>query len=64
MTPTPDLEPMTLEEARAIVAGQDSSSPARAVQAVAMVLRFSAISEPRLLGIAATLETLAGELPS
>lgn len=53
---------MTLDEARAIVAAEDDSDPARALEAVAMILRFNAISEPKLLDIAQTIEQVAGDL--
>ncbi len=53
---------MTLDEARAIVAAQDDTDPARAMEAVTIVLRFNAISEPRLLAIAAITEEVAEQM--
>lgn len=52
---------MTLEEARRIVANEDASDPIKALEAVAMLLRFKGIAEPRLLPVADALEAAARE---
>jgi hypothetical protein len=53
---------MTLEEARRIVADQDESDSARALEAVAVILRFEGIADARFLPIAERMEKLAAEL--
>lgn len=53
---------MDLQQARRIVAEEDASDPAMALTAVAVLLRFHGISDPRLVGIAESLEGVAGEL--
>ena len=53
---------MTLEEARRIVSEQDVSNPAMAIEAVALVLRFEGIADPRLLPVAASLEGIKDRL--
>jgi hypothetical protein len=49
----------TLEEARAILAAGDSADSVMALEAIAVVLRFNAISDPKLLAIAEIIETVA-----
>jgi hypothetical protein len=49
---------MTLQEARRILADDDTSDPARAIEAVAVWLRFEGIADPKLLTIASDLESL------
>lgn len=53
---------LTLEEARRILADCDTSDPARAIAAVAMVLRFEGIADAKLLPIAGQLESVADSL--
>jgi hypothetical protein len=53
---------LTLEEARRIVAEQDMRDPARAIAAVALVLRFEGIANAALLPIAGRLESVADSL--
>lgn len=53
---------MTLEEARRILAERDTSDPARAIEAVARVLRFEGIADPSLLTIAGQLESVVDSL--
>lgn len=53
---------MTLEQAREIIKAQDTTDTAKALQAVAVIARFYAISHPRLLETATDLEQLADEL--
>lgn len=55
---------MDIEHAREIVASQDYTDPVAALEAVAAVLRFGAITDQRLLGIAASIEAVAAELGS
>lgn len=53
---------ITLEEARRIVASEDASDPAKALEAVATVLRFNGIADQRLLPSAEALEASARKL--
>lgn len=53
---------MSLAEARAIIYMQDADDPARALEAIATVLRFNAISEPKLQVIAVSLEQIAKDI--
>ena len=53
--------PMTLEDARRIVANEDASDPATALEAVAMIVLFNGIADPRLLPVADALEAAARE---
>ena len=50
---------MTLEEARRIVADEDASDPIAAIEAVALVVRFEAIANRRLLPVAEEMEAVA-----
>lgn len=60
-SPKEDL-PMTLEKARAILRAEDATDSARALEAIAMVLRFEGISTPRLLSLVADLEQISAEI--
>jgi hypothetical protein len=53
---------MTIDEARAILASDDDTETARSLEAVAVVLRFNGISEPRLIDIAKDIEEAVAEL--
>jgi hypothetical protein len=53
---------MDLEQARRIVAEEDKFEPALALEAVAVILRFHGVSDPRFVGIAESLESVAAEL--
>ena len=53
---------MDLTEARRILETQDDSDPVKSLEAIAMVLRFNAISDPRLLKVTAIIEQVAGEM--
>lgn len=53
---------LTLQEARRIMANCDTSDPARAIAAVALVLRFEGIADASLLPIAGQLESVAASL--
>ena len=53
---------MTLEEARRILAEQDDSDPARAIEAVAVLLRFEGIADAKLLSIAESLESVVDSI--
>jgi hypothetical protein len=57
-----EVQEMTLDEARAIVAAQDTADLARALDALATVLRFDGISAPKLVTIAEDLEGIARDL--
>lgn len=50
---------MQLEEARRILAAQDTTDTGKALQAVATVLRFHGITDPALLPIAEQIEDVA-----
>ena len=53
---------LTLEEARRILSECDTRDPARAIEAVALVLRFEGIADTKLLPIAGQLESVADSL--
>lgn len=53
---------MTLDEARKILADEDASDPALALEAIAVWARHNAIAEPRLLSVAEDLEGVAEDL--
>jgi hypothetical protein len=55
---TPQWRPMTLEEARALVKAEDTSD--RGLLAMAAVLRFHGIEDPRLIEVAKLIESAAG----
>jgi hypothetical protein len=61
MNVTNPVSGMSLEEARAIVESQDAQDPGRALEAVALILRFNGISKPRLVDIAKYIEQVARE---
>ena len=48
---------MTLEEARAIVMAEDDSDTMRALEAIATVLRFESIAQPKYLRVAELVES-------
>lgn len=50
---------MNIDEARRIVADCDTISPGRALEAVATMLRFEGISQPRYLPIAESIESIS-----
>lgn len=54
---------MNLEEARRIVATEDTSDLAKALQAVALIVRHHGIADPTLLPIAGQIEDVAATLP-
>jgi hypothetical protein len=58
---------MTLDEARKIVASEDMSDLPKALEAMATVLRFHGIADPRFIDIARQIEAAAmaptGEKP-
>lgn len=53
---------MNIDEAHKILAEQDTTDPARALEAVAAVARHWAIAHPSLLSVAEDLEQVAQEL--
>jgi hypothetical protein len=53
---------MSIEEARAILAAQDTTDTARSLLAVSVWARFHGIAAPRLLAVAEDIEAVAESL--